>query len=340
MILTVSEGDITTTSTPVMLRAILDAGPNDGWTGNGAAKFETHVAQLASREAALFNVSSIMSNQVALRTHAARSPTGVLCDARSHIIHMEAGGMASWAGALPQALMPSNGLYLTVEDIKRKVVLSDGSDSCTCPTRIIHLENPLGGVVLPLTELRRIKCFAEEHDLKVHMDGARLWEAVAAGAGTLDDFCNLADSVNLCLTKGLGAPVGSILLGDYDFIRAAKWVRKSVGGAMRQPGLMAAAAWAAMDEAFGRDPSGKDSLLRMTHEHASRVVHFWQQLGGKLAVPQQTNMVWLDLKAAGIDEVEWEHIGQRYGLQLHSSRLVMHYRKPRQLSLSKFTLTE
>ena len=325
--LTVCKGDITTTSTPAMLRAIVDAGLNDGWTGNGAANFEAHVAQLASREAALFNVSSIMSNQVALRTHVTCPPTGVLCDARSHVIHMEAGGMASWAGALPQALMPSNGRYLTVDDMKRKIVLSDGSDSCTCPTRIIHLENPLGGVILPLTELRRIKCFAEEHGLKVHMDGARLWEVVATGAGSLNDFCAAADSVNLCLTKGLGAPVGSILLGDYDFIRTAKWVRKSVGGVMRQPGLMAAAAWAAMDEAFGRDPSGKKSLLGRTHERASKAADFWQQLGGKLAVPQETNMVWLDLKAAGIDEVEWEKIGEKHGLRLHSSRLVMHYRK-------------
>ena len=106
------------------------------------------------------------------------------------------------------------------------------------------------------------------------MDGARLWEAVAARASTLDDPCTLDDSVNLCLTKGLGAPVGSILLGGYDFIRAAKWVRKSVGGAMRQLGLMAAAIWAAVYEAFRRDPSGKDSLFRMIHEHASRVVQF------------------------------------------------------------------
>ena len=333
-----SKGDITTTSTPAMLRAIVNAGLNDGWTASGAASFEAHVAQLASREAALFNVSSIMSNQVALRTYAQRPPTGVICDTRSHVIHMEAGGMASFAGALPQAVMPSNGLYLTVEDIKRKIVLSDGSDCCTCATKIIHLENPLGGLIMPLTELRRIKLFAEENNLKVHIDGARLWEAVAAGAGSLVDFCAAADSVNLCLTKGIGAPVGSILLGDYQFIRAAKWVRKTVGGSMRQPGLMATLAWAAMDDTFGRDPTGRASLLGVTHVRASRVAKFWQQLGGKLAVPQQTNIVWLDLKASGIDEVEWERIGEKHGLRLHSSRLVMHYRKPPRQPLNIFPI--
>ena len=268
-----------------------------------------------------------MSNQVALRTHVARTPTGVLCDSRSHVIHMEAGGMASWAGALPQIVTPKNGLYLTIEDLKRKIVLSDGSDSCTCATRIIHLENPLGGIIMPLSELRRIKSFAEVHGIKVHMDGARLWEAVAAGAGSLNDFCAAADSVNLCLTKGIGAPVGSILLGDRDFVREAKWIRKSVGGAMRQPGLMATAAWAAVDDTFGRNPNGSTSLLRKAHEQAFKAGEMWQQLGGQLVVPQQTNMIWLNLKAAGIDEIDWERTGEEYGLRLHSSRLVMHHRK-------------
>lgn len=310
-----------------MLQAIVNAGLNDGWTSSGATAFEAHVARLAGRSNALYSVSSIMSNQVALRTHATRPPTGIICDARSHIIHMEAGGVASWAGAMPVTLMPSNGLFLTLEDIQRKTVLSDGSDSCTCPTRIIHLENPLGGIIMPLDELRRIKRFAEAHGLKVHMDGARLWEAIVAGAGALDEFCGEADSVNLCLTKGLGAPVGSILLGDHEFIRAAKWVRKSVGGAMRQPGLMAAAAWAAMDEAFGHHPSGRGSFLPKSHEQAKQVADYWVSMGKKLVVPQQTNMIWLDLKDAGIDEVEWENIGDRYGIKLHSSRLVIHYRK-------------
>ncbi|KAF8544375.1 pyridoxal phosphate-dependent transferase [Trichophaea hybrida] len=317
--------DITTTSTPAMLCAITHAGVNDGWSGNGAASFEAHVAQLASREAALFMISSTMGNQIAIRTHLGRPPNGVICDARSHMIHQEAGGVASMSGALPQILLPSNGLYLTVEDIERKIVLSDGKDACTCPTRLIHLENPLGGIIMPLAELRRIKRFATDHGLKVHMDGARLWEAVVAGAGSLPEFCAEVDSVNLCLTKGLGAPVGSILLGDGEFVRHARWIRKSIGGAMRQPGVVVAAAWAAMDEAFGRDPCGRESILGRSHELAKRMADYWSRLGGKLSVPQETNMVWLDLEAAGIDEEAWEKQGEIYGLLLHCSRLVTHY---------------
>ncbi len=310
-----------------MLRAIQNAGLNDGWTGSGAKDFEAHMAQLTSRPGALFMISSTMGNQVALRTHITRPPTGLLCDERSHLLHMEAGGLASLSGALPQTVLPHNGLYLTVEDIKRKIVLADGRDACTVPTRIIHLENPLGGVIMPLAELRRIKDFATAHEIKVHIDGARLWEAVAAGAGSLAEYCNAADSVNLCLTKGLGAPIGSIIVGEKEFVHHARWVRKSIGGAMRQPGFVAACAWAAVNETFGRDPSGQACLLRRSHDLARRVADYWRSWGGRLTVPQQTNMVWLDFEEAGIDEDEWETEGERQGLMLHSSRLVMHYRE-------------
>jgi threonine aldolase len=157
-----------------MLKAITKSGLNDGWSGNGAEGFEKYMAGFVSRDAALFMVSSTMGNQIAIRTHLQRPPHGVLCDIRSHIICMEAGTMAHLSGALAQTVMPSNGQYLTIEDIKSKIVLSDGTDSFTCPTRLIHLENPLGDVVMPLTEMRRIKCFAEEHGIKVHCDGARI----------------------------------------------------------------------------------------------------------------------------------------------------------------------
>src|SRR6266568_1229864 len=149
--------------------------------------------------------------------------------------------------------MPSNGIYLTLEDIKKHIVLTE--DQCSCPTCVIHLENTLGGTVMPLEETRRISEFVRSKGIKVYCDGARLWDAVVAGAGSLIDFCALYDSVSLCFTKGLGASVGSILVGEKEFIKRAKWLRKSIGGSMRQPGIVAAAARAALDEAFGMDPT-------------------------------------------------------------------------------------
>lgn len=104
-----------------------------------------------------------------------RPPNGILCDARSHIIHMEAGGLASLSGGLEQTVLPRNGLYLAVEDIQRNVVLSDSTDACACPTRIIHLENPLGGIVMPLSEMRRIKRFADAHGRRPNLAGSCRW---------------------------------------------------------------------------------------------------------------------------------------------------------------------
>ncbi|PQE29719.1 Threonine aldolase protein [Rutstroemia sp. NJR-2017a WRK4] len=319
------KGDITTTSTPAMLAAIAKAGINDGWTASGALEHEALFSKLCGRESALFMISSTMSNQIALRAHLTQPPVGVIVDERSHILHQEAGGMSILSGALPQTVRPSNGLYMRLEDIKRKVVISDGSDACTTPTRLIHIENPLGGLIMPLKELRRIKDWASENNIKVHVDGSRLWEAVVVGAGSLVDFCQATDSMNLCLTKGIGAPVGSVLIGDKEFIRIARWNRKSVGGAMRQPGIVSTMAWAAVVEAFGQDPNGKNSLLHINSVHAARIASLWQELGGKLLVPQQTNMIWLDLAVAGISEDEWERLAALRGLHVHSTRLVFHY---------------
>ena len=309
-----------------MLQAVIAAGLNDGWSGNGANAFEIYMAQLAGTEGAVFMVSSTMGNQVGIRTHLNRPPNGLICDARSHVMHMETGGLASMSGALPIAIYPRNGLHLTAEDIERYVTISSGTDACTCPTRLIHLENPLGGITIPLHELRRIKEYADSHNIKVHMDGARLWESVAARHGTLRDFTKVAHSVNLCLSKGLGAPVGSILVGDAEFIRHARWVRKSVGGAMRQPGIMAACAWAAVDEAFGKDSSGVESLLSRGHDIARDLGEHWISHGGKLVVPQQGNVLWLDLDHARLTEDDWEARGKQRGLSLYSSRVLTHYR--------------
>ncbi|KAF1995391.1 l-allo-threonine aldolase [Amniculicola lignicola CBS 123094] len=317
--------DVTTTATPRLLQAVMSAGLNDGWTGNGAKKFEEYMAQLVGTESAVFMVSSTMGNQVAIRTHLNRPPNGVICDARSHIMHMETGGLASLSGALPIAIYPSNGVYLTLEDIERYVVLSDGTDACNCPTRLLHLENPLGGNIMPLHEMKRIKEFADCHGLKIHVDGARLWEAVVAQHGSLRDFASGAHSVNLCLSKGLGVPMGSIVVGDAEFIRHARWVRKSMGGAMRQPGIMANCAWAAVEEAFGQSASGDESLLSRGHELARDLANHWAALDGKLVVPQETNVIWLDLDALKIDEDEWESQAKAEGILLHSSRILTHY---------------
>ncbi|KFY32327.1 hypothetical protein V494_07873, partial [Pseudogymnoascus sp. VKM F-4513 (FW-928)] len=133
-----------------------------------------------------------MGNQLALRALLTQPPHAVLCDDRAHILEWEAGGVASLSGALVHGVEARNGRYLTLEDVQRKVVLSD--DVHACPTRVISLENTLGGSIMPLEETRRISEWARGEGIKMHLDGARLWEAVTAGAGSLEEFTRCFDT--------------------------------------------------------------------------------------------------------------------------------------------------
>ncbi len=219
--------------------------------------------------------------------------------------------------------MPANGVYLTLEDVKANAYLDD--DVHTCPTRVISLENTLHGMLMPLDEVRRISAFAREHGIKMHCDGARLWEVAASGAGSLVDFADNFDTVSLCFSKGLGAPIGSILVGNKDVIKHARWVRKAIGGGLRQSGVVTAAARVAVDETFGEGPNGKGGLLRDTHALAQEVAGIWTDLGGQLVHPVHTNMVWLDLDSANCPAEKFEELGKEAGLRLFGDRLVIHY---------------
>ena len=182
-------------------------------------------------------------------------------------------------------------------------------------------------MIMPLSEARRIVEWAHANDIKVHLDGARLWEAVVAGAGSLPEYASLFDSVSLCFSKGLGAPIGSIIVGSQDFIKKARWFRKSIGGGARQTGVIAAAARVALDETFGTDPQGQTGKLAATHAKAKQVAEMWTSRGGKLQYPLHTNMVWLDLQSSGVGPNDMSQIGQEQGLRLMGGRVVVHYRK-------------
>lgn len=220
-------------------------------------------------------------------------------------------------------VVPSNGTHLTLEDVVKHAVVDD--DVHSCRTRVISLENTLNGTVMPLDEARRIAAFAREHGIKLHCDGARLWEAVVSGAGSLVEYCSLFDTVSLCFSKGLGAPIGSLLVGDAATIKHSRWVRKSIGGGLRQSGVVAAPARVAVDVTFGRGPNGEGGLLRQSHEVAKKVEKLWAGLGGKFVFPVQTNMVWIDLKSAGCSDERFVELGREVGLKLLSGRMVIHY---------------
>lgn len=243
---------------------------------------EKLITSITGKDAALFVLSGTMGNQVAIRTHLQGPPHSVVADHRAHIIEWEAGGVASLCGAMCKGVIPSNGQYLTLEDVQKGVDLRE--DIHGCPTKLICLENTLGGVIHPLGEIRRISDWAHEHGIVMHLDGARLWEAVAAGGGGLVDYCACFDSVSLCFSKGLGAPVGSMIVGTKQFRERARWIRKMIGGGIRQSGVLTAAARVAVEDTF---LGGK---LQACHERARQIAALWKGYGGKTSHAVETNV--------------------------------------------------
>lgn len=316
-----------TTPTLSMLRAIVETTLRDDvyQEDHTTLSLEQQIADLTGHEAGVFVLSGTMANQLALRTLLTQPPHAVLCDSRSHIIHWEAGGLASQSGAMVQSVMPSNGDFLTLEDIQRKAILSN--DVHKCPTAVISLENTISGLVHPLPELQKIKDWASRNELKVHIDGARLWEAVATGAGSLRDFAQCADSVSLDFSKGLGAPIGAIVVGSHKFVDRARRIRKGMGGGMRQAGVLSSAARAAMDETFGPGVWGRNlgGKLRAVHETARDAANMWVRRGGKLRRRTETNLVWVDLMHAGICDEDFVEVGRNFGLKLDGGRIVLHH---------------
>ena len=218
---------------------------------------------------------------------------------------------------------------LTLADVQKSAVLSD--DVHAAPTKVISLENTLGGAVLSSEECERITTWARSVGIKTHLDGARVWEAVAAecGAGATRDalaagvkrYCAGFDSVSVCFSKGLGAPVGSMIAGSEAFVKRARHVRKSIGGGLRQSGVVAASARVAVEETF---LGGK---LWAGQEMARRVGGMWEGRGGRLEKAVETNMVWLDVEGSGVEGERLVEAGVKHGVKLLKGRVVVHYRE-------------
>ncbi|KAL8888228.1 MAG: hypothetical protein Q9192_006212, partial [Flavoplaca navasiana] len=313
--------DVVTTPTPSMLTAIQNCTLLDDVFAEDptTTSLESHISNLTGFPAALLVTSGTQGNQLCIRTHMTQPPHSILADARSHIYQWEAGGISSLTGAFPIQIVPQNNHHLTLEDVKKHTVLDD--DVHHCPTTLISLENTLNGTILPLSDCQAIASFAQQYNIKLHLDGARLWEAVSAGAGSLKEYCACFDSVSLCFSKGLGAPIGSIVVGSQPFIKRARHIRKAMGGGMRQSGVIAAPARVAVDETF---LGGK---LVKSHETARRVGEMWESKGGILANGGhvESNMVWLDLEAAGVSVQEFVEAGVKEGVKVMGGRVVCHY---------------
>jgi len=232
--------DTVTRPTPAMRRAMADAEVGDDVYGEDptVARLEAHVAALAGKEAGLFVPSGTMGNQIALAAHTRRG-VEVIAPAGAHVYEYELGSLAVISGLVPR-LVPAPGGVPDPGDVRRAV--SPGRHRA--PTGLIVLENThnvAGGTVVPLEVARAVGEVASEAGVPFHLDGARAWNAAVALRAPLAEVCAPFDSVSLCLSKGLSAPVGSVLVGTRTLIAEAHRYRKMLGGGMRQAGVLAAA---------------------------------------------------------------------------------------------------
>jgi threonine aldolase len=276
--------DTVTRPGPGMRRAIAEAVVGDDVFGDDPTviALEERVASLFGTDASLFVPSGTMANQVAL---ACLTQPGdeVILDRQCHIFNYEVAAAPALSGLQFNPLDGKTGV-ITADMIRPHI----REANLHCPvTRVIAVENThnrAGGHVFPFEEMKRIKALADSRGLKVHLDGARLANAVVASGVSFREYVACADTVNMCFSKGLGAPVGSIVAGTADVIRKARRKRKQFGGGMRQAGILAAAALYALDHHVDR--------LKEDHDNARRLGEAIESADGlELVYPVETNIV-------------------------------------------------
>ncbi len=244
--------DTVTKPTPGMRAAIQAAEVGDDAFGEDPTvkRLQERVADLLGKEAALFVPSGTMSNQVCIKAHT-QPGDELICEATCHIYNFEAGGPAVLSGVTCRTLEGDYGI-LDVSQLEGKVrPINDH----VVRTRVVALENTHnrgGGRVYPLEKVQAISSWARKHNLIMHLDGARLWNAIVATGIAGPKWAEHFDSVSVCFSKGLGAPIGSALAGTRGFVNLARRIRKLFGGGMRQAGVAAAAALYALDHHIER----------------------------------------------------------------------------------------
>jgi len=281
--------DTKTKPTPEMREAIANAEVGDDMSGEDPTvnRLEAMVAELFHKEAAVFACSGTQSNQMGVRSHCLPGDE-LLINETGHIANFEAGAPAILSGVTCRTISAPWGM-LDVSDLEGKI---RADDQHLCPTRLLCLENTTnsgGGRAYPLEQLERVGMWAHEHGLKVHMDGARLFNAVVARGYSPAEISRYVDTVSICFSKGLGCPMGSILVGSAEEIAKARRSRKLFGGALRQAGIVAAAAVYALENHVER--------LAEDHENARLFAERIAEIDGIINNPDdvETNLVFFEV---------------------------------------------
>lgn len=276
--------DTVTQPSPEMKAVMLDAPLGDDVFGDDPSinELEAYASNLFGMEAAVFCPSGTMTNQIAIKVHS-NAPGELICDELSHVYKYEGGGVGFNSGLATHLLKGEQG-RLTAAQIEAAI---QPDDPHFPETQLVSLENTCnkgGGTIYDIEEIKKISKLCKERALKLHLDGARVFNAIVESEYTTKDLGAAFDTISVCLSKGLGAPVGSVLIGTAQSIKKARRIRKLFGGGMRQAGSLAAAATFALKNNVERleEDHAKAKVLERSLEHCSFV---------KKVLPVYTNIV-------------------------------------------------
>jgi threonine aldolase len=312
--------DTVTVPTSFMLESMMRAIVGDDVFGEDPTvnQLERKVADLFGMEAAVFVPSGTMANQIALKAHT-EPLDEIICDKLSHIYKYELGGYGFHSGAAIHLIDGDEG-KITADQIKGAIK----PDVDWYPvSKLVSLENTInmaGGNYYTIEEIKPIQALCGEHQLKLHLDGARLFNALVETGDAPKDYGAIFDSISICFSKGLGAPVGSILIGDKTFIRKSRRIRKAFGGGMRQAGYLAAACIYALDHHVDR--------LTEDHQRARKIAQVLETLNSVSRVRDvKTNIIIFDVK--GISAADFVSKLAEFGIKsapvtADSVRFVLH----------------
>src|SRR4051794_1505904 len=291
--------DTVTKPTPAMRRAMAEAEVGDDVYGEDPTinKLEQRAAEIFAREAAIFVPTGSMGNSIAIKIHT-QPGQEIICEERGHIFNYEMGMLSFFSGCVPRTILGENGI-LTWGEIKKKIAPGIYYRAQTGLVSLENTHNMAGGTVYPTAVAEEICEGAHGMGLRVHLDGARIFNASVALGKPVAEITKKFDSVMFCLSKGLGAPVGSLLVGSRDFIDQARKYRKALGGGMRQAGILAAAGLIALEKMPARLPED--------HANAKFLASELAKLAGVTIniASVQSNIVVVDVSGTGMSGIEF-----------------------------------
>jgi threonine aldolase len=313
--------DTVTKPTEGMLAAMASAKVGDDVFGEDPSinELETLAANMFGMESAIFCPSGTMTNQIGIKCHT-QPGDEIICDESSHVYQYEGGGIAFNSGSSVKLLLGDRG-RVTASQVKESINPDDPHRARTSLVSLENTSNRGGGSCYDFSEMKKIGEVCRAHKLAFHLDGARVWNAIVAKNETPKQYGELFDSISICLSKGLGAPVGSLLLGKKDFIKRARRIRKVFGGGMRQAGFMAAAGIYAMQNHVQR--------LKDDHANARQIADVLSKRSFvKQVLPVETNIIIFEVDGP-LTAAQWvaklkENNILGYAIAADRVRLVVH----------------